>query len=205
MNTLFRYLFPAFLIIAFIVLSMTSVLELNLTIIISFITILLTYFYVVSTWEMTNNMRNDSELEKRPYIIPDFHIKDHMAIVLSVKNFGKTPALNIKINVKPDIKIFNKLSLNDGFLESPISIMPPFREIKTVVGLSKDIFQDDSYPKEYEITLQYSNSRKEKFGESYILNFDFMKHEIYTERKGLHEIEKQLENLNKIIASKIDK
>src|SRR5680860_1681166 len=96
MKKFFRYIFPSIVILAFILLIVTNKNTLKPTDYLSFIMILLTYFYVVFTWEMLEKLKAESYLEKRPYLISDFESENGI-LRIYVKNIGKTPAKNVRI------------------------------------------------------------------------------------------------------------
>lgn len=202
MKTIVRYILPAIFLIIVLSLILFYNYEFKSTTIVSLITISLTYFYVVFTWEMTVNMKQDSELERRPYIVPDFFIENHNSLVFQIVNYGKTPALNVEIQVNPEIMLFKKKKLSDGMFNKPISIMPPNRKIKTSIGFSINIFQDGSFPTEYNIKIKYQNCRGKFFNDSFKIDFDYMRYEVYVGRKDIHDVASELERINKKLENK---
>lgn len=195
MKIIFNYLIPLLGFLLFIVLILTDSLKISGSLLASTLTIGLTYFYVLFTWEMVSSMKSDSQLERRPYIVPDFFVQDHSHLIFAIKNYGRTPAFKVKVIISPDIELYGKM-ISDSLFALPISIMPPNREIKTIIGFSKKIFQDANYCKEYDVFIEYMNMKGQKYKENFSLNLDYLRHEIYAPRKGVHDIALEIEKIN---------
>ncbi|MBW8245289.1 hypothetical protein K1F50_21005, partial [Muricauda oceani] len=109
MKKFFRIIIPLILITIFVVLHVIDKVNWKATDYLSFGMIVLTYFYVIFTWEMLQRIETQNYLEKRPYIIADFH-KERQILKIYIKNIGKTPAKNVKVVLQPDVITFeNKL------------------------------------------------------------------------------------------------
>jgi hypothetical protein len=195
MKIIFKYLIPLLGLLLFIILILTDSLKINVSLFANILTIGLTYFYVLFTWEMVSSMKIDSQLERRPYIVPDFFVQDHSYLIFAIKNYGRTPAFKVKVKISPDIELYGKL-ISDSLFALPISIMPPNREIKTIIGFSKKIFQNANYCKEYVVFIEYTDMQGQKIYENFSLNLDYLRHEIYAPRKGVHDIALGIEKLN---------
>lgn len=199
MKTILKYIIPSITVFGILIYSFICQNEIDSTTTVSLVTIALTYFYVVFTWEMAVNMKQDSELERRPYIIPDFFIINHNSLIFHIINYGKTPAFEVTVNIDPDIKMGGGRKLSDDMFGEPIHIIPPNREIKTSVGFSKQIFQDEKFPKKYKIYISYKNTRGKIYNETYTQDIDYMKHETYVARKDIDDIGRELVKLNKTL------
>lgn len=169
----------------------------NASDLVSFLTALLTYFYVIFTGRMVKQMVDTAEDESRPFIIVDMEYDDGV-INFSLRNIGKTPARNIRAKIEPDINLMNKKTLNNTLFAKPISLMPPGKEIKTFVGMHYELLKEDQ-PKVFEILVEYE-WKKKKAKESYIIDLSVYQNLTYVVRKNIHHVAKSLEELDKKIS-----
>jgi hypothetical protein len=139
--------------------------------------IVLTYFYVVFTWEMLKRIETQNYLEKRPYLIGDFH-KQRQVVKLYVQNIGKTPATNVKIRLVPDVITFEGKSLNETLFKRPIKFFAPDKIIDTAINTRKDFFKNVNN-RDYQILLEYNDSLvpQKSFSETIDLNLNHLEEE----------------------------
>jgi hypothetical protein len=177
MRNLFRIIIPTLLILLFIILHIVGKVDWKETDYLSFGMIVLTYFYVVFTWEMLKRIETQNYLEKRPYIIGDFH-KQRRVVKFYMKNVGKTPATNVKIELIPDVITFQGKSLNDTLFKNPIAFFPPEKKIDNAINAAKDFFTE-SENRDFQIKIEYEDSLKSnnKFSEIIRLNLNHLEEE----------------------------
>jgi len=143
MRTIFRLIIPTILILTFLILLYLGKIDWKATDYMSFSMIVLTYFYVVFTWEMLNRIETQNYLEKRPYLIGDFH-KQRQIVKFYIKNIGKTPATNVTIEIIPDVITFQGKSLNQTLFKNKIKFFAPDKKIDTAIHARKDFFKEES-------------------------------------------------------------
>ena len=98
MKTAFKYIIPSLVIISFLILAITEKADFDSGDYLNFGLTLLTYFYVVFTWEMLERMKTESYLERRPYLVADFK-SPKSNLHFELENIGKTHKImkNIKL------------------------------------------------------------------------------------------------------------
>lgn len=165
------------LILIFLILLFLGEINWEATDYLSFGMIVLTYFYVVFTWEMLNRIETQNYLEKRPYIIGDFH-KERQVVKFYVKNIGKTPATNVRIQILPDVITFQRKSLNDTLFKNPIKFSAPDQKIDTAINSRKDFFEKEKN-RNFQISIGYQDTigGSKKFSETIDLNLDHLEEE----------------------------
>lgn len=191
-KNILKFVIPAIIILAFSLSVFYSKEELNLADYLSFTMILLTYFYVIFTWEMLEKLKKESYLEKRPYLISDFE-SENSFLRIYVKNIGKTPAKNVEIQIRPDIKIFDNKSLNQSIFKEKILFFPPEKQIGSLINTTPEFFKNES--SEYEISLSYSDVFDRIFEEKIILNLEHHKSQMYLPQKDITDIVKSLDKI----------
>lgn len=156
-------------------------------------------FYVVLTGRMVRQMKETSDEESRPFVIPDIDFENHIGY-FEVKNIGKLPARDLLVSITPDLIGIGGRNISQTLFSRPISFVPPSKVIKTVVDMGVEMSKD-SYPKRYEITLEYKWGNKNTSTEKYVVDFSYRKGILYVNNKGLHDIAKSLEQLAKDFSS----
>lgn len=162
--------------------------------IISFTSALLTYIYVVLTGVMVRQIKKTSEEESRPYIIVDIEFTNRMAYFV-LKNIGKLPAKELILKVNPDIQLITKKTLTQTIFSKPISLIPPGKEIRTILDVSHSFLRDEN-PKIYQFEIKYNWGNKQKEKEDYIIDVSMNKGIVYVEEKGISDIAKSLDKIN---------
>jgi hypothetical protein len=162
---------------------------------ITFLTAIFTYIYVVLTGLTVRQMVKNSEDESRPYIIADIEINDHCVFFI-IRNIGKLPAKELKVKIEPDIVNTIGKSLNTTLFSKPISIVAPGKEIKTFINTSMVVFKSEA-PKVFEVALEYKWGNAKVENESYRLDIS-MYHDLVTVNvKSIHHVAKELEEISK--------
>lgn len=160
MKKTLRIIIPAILIVAFVVLHVLDKVDWEATDYLSFGMIVLTYFYVVFTWEMLQRIETQNYLEKRPYIIADFH-KERQVLKIYVKNIGKTPAKNVKVELLPDVITFQNKSLNQTLFKNPVKFFPPGKKLDTAIN-SRSTFFNQVETRNFQIKIEYQDLASNK-------------------------------------------
>ena len=139
---------------------------------INIILVLLTYFYVVFTWEMVKNIKVESHLEKRPYIVYDIW-SENSWMYFKVENTGKTLAKDFNLEINPDINITEKYTLNYPIFANTVPYFPPKKKIQTYIGSKSDFF--DRNPSIYNIKLTYFDQFGKEYKEIYEFDISHIK------------------------------
>ena len=201
MKRFFRIIIPIILITVFVVLHVIDKVNWKATDYLSFGMIVLTYFYVVFTWEMLQRIETQNYLEKRPYVIADFH-KERQVLKVYVKNIGKTPAKNVKVELQPDVVTFEKKSLNQSLFENPIQFFPPGKKVETAIN-SRNAFFKNEENRNYQIKINYEDvASKKVFNELIDIDLDHLENENDIITKTTHDLVKSIDKLTQEIKKK---
>lgn len=194
MKNIFRIIIPIILITVFVVLQIINKVDWKATDYLSFGMIVLTYFYVIFTWEMLQRIETQNFLEKRPYIIADFH-KERQVLKIFVENIGKTPAKNVKVEIQPDILTFQDKSLNQTLFEKPIQFFPPGKKVKTAIN-SRNTFFKEVENRDYQIKIFYEDvATNKEFSEVIDIDLDHLEQENDIITKTTHDLVKSIDKL----------
>lgn len=192
MKKLYKFIPPLLAILALIGLEVFSNIELKSADYINISLVILTYFYVALTWEMVKNIKDESHLEKRPYII--FDVKPQNSFLyFQVENIGKTLAKNLKVSIDPDIKIIKNYTLNTSIFKSAIPYFPPKKQVQTYIGSKSDFFEEN--PISFQVTISYSDNFENNYKESYNLDLTHIKKELYPIKKDINDLVKTIDKL----------
>ncbi len=164
----------------------------------SFGMIVLTYFYVVFTWEMLQRIETQNYLEKRPYVIADFH-KERQVLKIYIENIGKTPAKNVKVKLQPDVVTFQNKSINQTLFENPIQFFPPGKKIDTAINSRNDFFEKVEN-RNYQINITYNDfATNKEFREVINIDLDHLENENNIIIKTTHDLVISIDKLTKEI------
>ncbi|MGB3152123.1 MAG: hypothetical protein WBB27_15820 [Maribacter sp.] len=200
MKTVFKYIIPSLIIISFFVLTITGKADFDSGDYLNFGLTLLTYFYVVFTWEMLERMKTESYLERRPYLVADFK-SPKSNLHFELENIGKTPALYVKVKATPDFELLNKEdTINSTIFNDKIEFFPPKKIIETYLSSTSSFFEKN--PDKFTVELNYEDSFKKKFTEKIILDLNHHKKQSYVIEKDLKDIVKSIKELKKTIEKK---
>lgn len=203
MKVLLLYIVPLILVglFLFAVTNPKLVVELGGTVtFISFLTVLLTYFYVVLTGLMVKQMIKSQEEERRPYITVDIEFEQSRGWLV-ISNIGRLPATDVKIKIEPELVAVQERKLSETLLSKPIAYFPPGKTLRSFVDVGRDILAKDS-PHEFTATVSYTwPGQKETQSETYGINLDFYSHRLYTPKMDLTDINERLKEIERHLAS----
>ncbi len=192
---------PIILISIFVVLHVVGQVKWKETDYLSFGMIVLTYFYVIFTWEMLQRIETQNYLEKRPYVIADFY-KERQVLKIYIKNIGKTPAKNVKVILQPDIITFENKSINQTLFENPVQFFPPGKKVETAINSRNDFFKNEKN-RNYQIKIHYEDvASNNKFNEVIDIDLDHLENENDIITKTTHDLVKSIDKLTQEIKKK---
>ena len=191
---------PLIIILTVVILNLTNRMFWGSTEFLTFMMVVLTYFYVVFTWETLERLKMESYLERRPYFITDFESERSSDLSIYIENTGKSPARNVKVRLEPDIVKANNTSLNDTIFKDPIDFYPPGKKVETFLNTTQVFFREN--PDKFKVYLEYEDYFGKRFKEEYILDLNHHKNQTYIVEKNLGHVVSSLEKLTKVILSK---
>ena len=149
------------------------------------------------------------ELERnrtRPFILFDL-INRPPWVLAVIKNGGQTAAFQVKFNLSPELKIVlggqtmvprEEREIDITFIKQGISVMPPGREIETLIGTWSRV--EDRYPNlRFEGKITYKDTQGREYNEPALLDLSFQKGLLHRETKDLEDVAKHLEEISKEI------
>ncbi len=199
MRYILKYIVPIVIIGVLFIIHQANFIQFVISDYLTFTLIFLTYFYVYFTWETLDKMKQESFLERRPYIIADF-TSERSELGFYLTNIGKTPAKNIKVKIVPDIVKFNGDTLNSSIFNEEISFFPPHKKVETTINTTSIYFRENS--DHYIVKLNYTDSFNNKFSEEINLNLNHHKKQSYLVEKDLQNVIDSLEKINNTLTNK---
>jgi hypothetical protein len=199
MRIILKYIIPPLILIIFIFLIINDKVQFDSSDYLTFGLTILTYFYVVFTWEMLEKIKTESYLERRPYIIADFE-SPKSELSFFVQNIGKTPAKDVVIKINPDFKIINADSINNSMFKDKIEFYPPNKRVETFIASTSEFFKNN--PNKYVVTLTYKDSFNNSFNEKITLDLNHHKKQSYVIEKDIKDLIKSIDDLKKVIEKK---
>lgn len=97
-----------------------------------------------------------------------------MQVELVVKNFGATPAYNVKMNFSPDLDCAPRPDRSDNKLPYPplIPILVPGQEWRTSWDFGPTRLKAEGMPMQYEAKVEYADSKDRQFETKSVLDWD---------------------------------
>ena len=135
-------------------------------------------------------IKKNNEEENNPFLSMHLYKEtDNKGIVfIKIKNFGKTPAINVKI---PEI-ITPKNTIPKITFPRTIPYLAPNQEIVSIYCIGTNIYNFD----EQKGTVYYENLKHKKFTSEYVLDVGMFKGIYYTDTT-IEKINKSLEKIAK--------
>ena len=197
----------------------------NLLLGIQTLTLIALIVYVIKTWhiasatkesakvsqDMLEEMKIARDNESAPNIVVYFDMPaGNWLIYLIVKNIGKSVANNVKLEFEPKLKTSRGENINDiPLIKNGISSIPPSHEIKTIFDTTIDYINNDELPLNYSAKISYSGGIHDEVRLSeQILDLSVYKGLSFIDKKGMHELVKEIESIgknNKKISSFLEK
>lgn len=171
----------------------------------SLILVFLTYVYVLLTYLILNSSNKLAKEQLRPYVIANF-TEENNSLYFSIKNYGKRPAYNIKVNMSDGLEEFQVDAIRGNYkylLEQ--KFLAPLQELKNFVTDPAYIIsprkKDINKCFDFNITFYDSDDEKYELKYQIDLNNFYDKMSIHKESvvENLEKIYKEIKNLNEQI------
>jgi hypothetical protein len=175
----------------------------------------LTFVYVMATiilvaaglWQthltrLALKKSDESESRRyRPYVIFDMY-SENVAVYASIKNIGASPALNVNLQVSPELQ--RDLAGEDQICPlqgNSVSFLAPKREIRDICGFGQ-VF-NEKYPKQiFTGRVAYQDSDGNEYSEEFHIDLRAQRLTTYVAKKEpARELEKIAESLKTITSS----
>ncbi len=176
------------------------------------LTLIALIIYVVKTWQMASATKNYAKTtektldemketrvqESAPYVVVYFDFIGH-EIYLVVENVGKGLAKDVKIEFRPELENTGQgKKINDTpMIKDGIGSIPPNYKIRHFFDMSF-AYYEKKLPLEYKVKISYNGglTNIEKTTEN-VLDLAFHQKISFLGKKGMNELVKEIETLNK--------
>ncbi|MFG1771732.1 hypothetical protein ACGFIX_19335 [Nocardia salmonicida] len=122
------------------------------------------------------------------------------ALELVVKNFGATPAYNVRLNFDPKPKVsphaVGDTEVTDLWYPDIIPILAPEQEWRTLWDLSHKRFELGTLPSRHEASVSYTDSGGKAFLTESVLDWESLRGTETIIIKTVHDVAKQLKKQN---------
>lgn len=174
------------------------------------LTLIALILYVKKTWDMAvsteksakasdktlDEMKETRDQESAPYIVVYFDFQGS-EIYLVVENVGKGLAMDINFEFEPKLQNTYGEEINEmSMIKEGIGSVPPKYKIRTFFDMTFSYFDKD-LPLKYKVKISYFGGLKdEKRIIEQILDIGYYKHITVLRENGLHELVKEIKNIN---------
>lgn len=139
----------------------------------SLILVFLTYIYVLLTFLILNSNNRLAREQLRPYVIVSFN-REESFVYFSIKNYGKRPALNTKVNISDGFEELQIPSIRGNYrhlLEQ--KFLAPNQEIKNLVSDIAAIIrpQKEDAKKCFDFKIEFYDTDGKKYKLEYQIDF----------------------------------
>jgi hypothetical protein len=168
-----------------------------------------TGIYAALTYLIVQSNQKILQETSRPYVLVSFILKPVYEINLSIKNFGKRPARDVRVEIDPPIH-----TLGEGFYEEAWSaplmkqpFMPPDFEVSNLIGVTFEVLRANTTIPPIKVKIKYTDlERKNSYREEYEINlasYLFKKKVVdKNEQDFLESISKSLEKIEKHVSKR---
>lgn len=173
-----------------------------------FVALLATVFSflgVIATWRTVQEMKLAREAQERPYVIMDFDLSDPPIINLVLSNIGNGAAKGVKFRFEPDLVASDDRNISKSVLlfRDGIKFFAPGKTISVLFDMSHAYLAANK-PLTFNVTISYRNAQgTREYKEFMELDLSMFKGRHYIIRKGIHDLVKEIEKLNKEISRAI--
>jgi hypothetical protein len=137
---------------------------------------------------------------RKPEVIAYFDEVNSYVINFNIKNIGLSPAVNVKVDlnlIKGNIGDSTLMKAN--MIIDEIKTLAPNQLLKNLVNPSFQLLDENKEFPIFNAIITYQNSSGEKYKDEYVLDLNMYKGNSQMTLKGVHELVKEMEKLNKNI------
>ena len=174
-------------------------------VIIAMLAAIFSFLGVVVTWMTVQEMKLAREAQERPYIIVDFDLSEAPVINLVVSNIGNGAAKDVRFSFEPDLITSDERNISESVLlfRQGVRFFPPGKTISQFFDMSH-AYLGANKPLTFDVTVSYDDVKEGKeYKESMQSDLSMFKGRQYIVRKGVHDLAKEIEKLNKEISRAI--
>lgn len=161
---------------------------------------LLTFVYVVATIILVvvtrRNVNLLADIEKsraRPYVVFDV-IVEHLVTYTVLKNYGVSPARNVRITVTPELAVPRAAKERKcPTCQHGVAMLAPNREIKSLFCFDSEFFKQYD-PPVFHGSVEYYGSDGSLFTEPFQIDLTYSKEQITLGKK---DVANEIENLRR--------
>lgn len=137
---------------------------------------------------------------KRPEVIVYFDVGEISELYFLIKNIGKSPAINTKINMVLERGKVITDSLNVySPLKKGIATLAPNQELKTFFAMTSDVKDSKGEFPVYKAIISYEDQEQRKYNEEFTLDINMFKGRLRLGVKDMHDLVKVVEKIEQKI------
>ncbi|MFD2679634.1 hypothetical protein [Bacillus seohaeanensis] len=160
----------------------------------------LTLFYVVYTKRLMQQGEANLKQARKPEVIAYFELDRANILNFMVKNIGSSPAIDVTINFTMLRGEINDERFHSTYmLNHPISTLAPEQNIFTFVDILPNLIDTNKDFPMVKIDLEYYDSKKDKYIESFVLDINMYKGTSRVNNKETHDLVKEVEKIRKLL------
>lgn len=156
----------------------------------------------IFAWRQVKEARVLREEQNRPFVVVDFDCEQGYMMYLEVVNIGTSLARDVTIEIDPplesaiDIKVGELKMLNEG-----IATLAPGKRYRTFFDMGfRRAEAERDYTMNHIARVRYKDEKgKRTFDETLNLDMDQYMHMNTVTRRGIHDVHKQLEAIQKTL------
>ncbi|MBS1878620.1 MAG: hypothetical protein JST31_03810 [Actinobacteria bacterium] len=153
----------------------------------------------VVAWYQVREARHLREQQIRPFVVVDFDVESDTNVYFQVSNLGTSLARDVKIVIDPplesaiDTDVGRLKMLNEG-----IATLAPGKVYRTFFDMGFRRAETD-LPMNHLATVTYADETGERpFRETVNLDLDQYMNMKFIQKRGIHDVHRQLESIGKI-------
>jgi hypothetical protein len=156
----------------------------------------------IFAWRQVKEARVLREEQNRPFVVVDFDCEQGYMMYLEVVNMGTSLARDVSIEIDPplesaiDIEVGKLKMLNEG-----IATLAPGKRYRTFFDMGfRRAEAEHDYTMNHTAQVRYKDEKgKRTFDETLNLDMDQYMHMNTITRRGIHDVHKQLEAIQKTL------
>ena len=112
----------------------------------------------------------------RPYVIADVYPRRSVNMLyFRIRNVGRTPAYDIRVDVNPPIRFRGRSSSELNIFARSIGVLGPGEEISIFFNSALELFNTDDSILQFEIELEYADSDETRYTTTISIDIDLLR------------------------------
>lgn len=181
------------------------------------VTLIALVIYVFKTWQMASatkdaaesaaktvyEMKTAREAEYRPYVVAYFDILRNNIILLTLKNLGRSQAINVTVEFEPEIEATDKDKIRGILSRSFKGIsLQPQQELTTYIDQVSRYLGNKDFPRAYKALVKYDGSSSaQPYNDMFLLDIGVYEGLLVVDAKDMAALVDELRSINPKVSS----